>query len=78
MGNPVIGLKGRPAGTRQVTRIRPAPAAIEQLGNQQAAAADLAKAAKLDLKLVAAVRAPQTASLVDSTALGARSAAYFT
>lgn len=42
--------------------------ALEQLGNHQAAAADLAKATKLDPKLVAAVRAPQTASLVDSTA----------
>ena len=42
--------------------------ALEQLGNHAAAAADLAKAAKLDPKLMAAVRAPQTASLVDSTA----------
>lgn len=42
--------------------------ALEQLGNHAAAAADLAKAAKLDPKLVAAVRAPQTASLVDSAA----------
>ena len=41
--------------------------ALEQLGNHQAAA-DFAKAAKLDPKLVAAMRAPQTASLVDSTA----------
>lgn len=42
--------------------------ALEQPGNQQTAAVDLAKATKLDPKLVAAVRAPQTASLVDSTA----------
>lgn len=42
--------------------------ALKQLGNHKAAAADLAKAAKLDPKLVAAMRAPQTASLVDSTA----------